>query len=414
MRISYYTTLLLFVPSLFGASLSFDAAVEQFTEHNYDLQIARQEAQKSHAGMITAKERPNPILTGSYEFLDINNHFSDTARGSNAQATLLLSHPIETSGKRDRRINLAERAINYSAFIYDETVREQMSSLITAYYAVLSDQIDFENALDNAKAYNNLMTIAKAKFDNGFLSQIDFQKIMLQQIDYTREVEHSRLALSQDRERLASLLALSSSDITAVAPIDTSVEVLPTLDTLLNKVAERADCKAAKENLAVADAAFHLEKANAIPNISVGVEYASFGPTYEPLAGLNVSLPLPIYDRNEGDIEKARINTLQAASLYDKTLRMARADVIQSYDAARSSQSLYQVTTEGFATAKELKEKQEKIFALKGISILELLDAQKSYREYQKKLTHVMIDFHIAVMQLKLNSNSFPIESKGH
>jgi hypothetical protein len=70
--------------------------------------------------------------------------------------------------------------------------------------------------------------------------------------------------------------------------------------------------------------------------------------------------------------------------------------------------------SEGFSAAKELKEKQEKIFALKGISVLELLDAQKSYREYQKNMTHALIDLHIATAHLKLNSGQSFIDSKGY
>jgi len=410
---SRYSVLLLLVPHLFGASLSIDGAMKQFVEHNYDLQIARHSAQKSRADLITAKERPNPILLGSYEFMDLNNHFNATARGSDAQLTLLLTHPIETAGKRDRRIDMAIHSITFSDLIYDETVREQLITLIDTYYTVLSDQADLANAQENSKAYTSIVTIAKTKLDNGFLSLIDYQKILLQQIDYTKEIENSRLALVQDRETLASMLALPSSDITATAPIDPP-SVIPSLEEFLAKTAERPDCKAAKQNLAVADASLNLEKANGVPNVSVGAEYASFGPYYEPLAGFNVSMPLPIYDRNEGDIEKARISTLQASSLYDKTLRMAKADIIQSYEATRSRQNVYKAMSEGFNAAKELKEKQEKIFALKGISVLELLDAQKSYREYQKNMTHAIIDLHIATQHLKLNSGLPLIDSKGH
>jgi outer membrane protein, heavy metal efflux system len=414
LRITRYgALLLLLVPHVFGTSLTIDAAVTQFVEHNYDLQIARHGAQKSRADLITAKERPNPVLLGSYEFMDLNNHFNATARGSDAQLTLLLTHPIETGGKRDRRIDMAMHTITFSDLIYDETVREQLITLIDAYYTLLSDQADLLNAQENAKAYTGIVTIAKTKLDNGFLSLIDYQKILLQQIDYTKEVENSRLALVQDRETLASLLALPSSDITATAPIDPPF-MSSSLEVFLAKTAERPDCKAAKQNLAVADASLNLEKANGIPNVSVAAEYASFGPTYEPLAGFNVSMPLPVYDRNEGDIEKARITTLQAASLYEKTLRMAKADVIQSYEATLSRQSVYKAMSEGFNAAKELKEKQEKIFALKGISVLELLDAQKSYREYQKNMTHAIIDLHIATAHLKLNSGLPLIDSKGY
>lgn len=414
MRLTRYSTLLLLlVPHLFGTSLSLDMAVDQFVEHNYDLQIARHEAQKSRADLITAKEHPNPILYGSYEFMDINHNFGDKARGSNAQATLMLAHPFETAGKRDRRVDLANHTITYNDFIVDETVREQLGTLVDAYYAVLNDQANRFNAQENAKMYTSIMTIAKAKFDHGFLSQIDYQKLSLQQIDYTREIENNRLSLVQDREALAALLALSTSDITVTAPMNSSDE-LQSLDSFLTKVVERADCKAAKQNLAVADASLKLEKAIAIPNVTIGAEYASFGPYYEPLLGVNFAIPLPVYDKNEGDIERARITTLQSVNVYDKTLRMAQADVIQSYEATQSRHTIYRMMMEGFKSAKELKEKQEKIFALKGISILELLDAQKNYRDYQKNLTQAMIDFYSATARLKLNSGLSLLDSKGH
>lgn len=409
----YGTFLLLLVTHVFGTSLTIDAAIKQFLEHNYDLQIARHTAQKSHADLITAKERPNPVLLSSYEFMDLNNHFNATARGSDSQLTLLLTHPLETAGKRDRRIDVAMHTILLSNLIYDETVREQLIALIDAYYAVLNDQVNFANAQENSQAYLNIVTIAKTKMDNGFLSLMDYQKISLQQVDYIREIENSRLALVQDRETLTSLLALPSSDITATAPINPLI-MIPSIDELLTKTAERPDCKAAKQNLAVADASLNLEKANGVPNVSIGAEYASFGPYYEPLAGVNISMPLPIYDRNEGDIEKARIGTLQAVNLYDKTLRMAQVEILQSYEATQSYRNIYKAMSEGFNGAKELKEKQEKIFALKGISVLELLDAQKNYREYQKNMTHSLIDLHIATEHLKLNSGLPLIDSKGY
>ena len=414
MRLARYSTfLLLLVPHLFGTSLSLDMAVEQFVEHNYDLQIARHEAQKSRADLITAKEHPNPILNGSYEFMDIQHHLGDQARGSNAQVTLMLAHPFETGGKRDRRVDLANHAITYNDFIVDETVREQLTVLVDAYYAVLNDQANWFNAQENGKMYANILAIAKTKLDNGFLSQIDYQKLLLQKIDYTREIENNRLALVQDREALAALLALTASDITVTAPVNASDE-LQSLDSFLAKVIERADCKAAKQNVAVADASLKLEKAIAIPNVTVGAEYASFGPYYEPLLGVNFAMPLPVYDKNEGDIEKARITTLQSVNLYDKTLRMAKADVLQNYEATQSRYAIYQMMIEGFKSAKELKEKQEKIFALKGISVLELLDSQKNYRDYQKNLTQAMIDFHSATARLKLSSGLSLLDSKGH
>lgn len=405
--------LLLTFPNLYAQTLSFDEAVQRFLTHNPDVKIAYNEAQKSRADRITANEHPNPIINGSYEFMDIQHNFGDKARGSNAQATLIFSHPFETAGKREKRISVAEHAIAYNDHLYNQALRQQLEGLVSAYYGVLSDQITLQNALENAKAYDQIIAIAKAKYDNGFLSQIDYQKIALQKTDYLREAEESRLSLANNRETLASLLAFNDSDITIE-----SAPPLPTLSqdpkALMEKIPNRPDCKAAKENLALADASVKLEEAIAVPNVSAGIEYASFGPYYEPLLGFNFSIPLPIYDKNEGDIQKARIGTLQAAALYDKTVREAKADIARNLETLRSRQRVHQALSEGFATAKELKEKEEKIFAIKGISILELFDVQKNFREFQKNLTRSTIDVQIADAMLRLSTADFTPLSKGN
>ena len=377
--------------------------MQLYLDQSYDLKIAQHEKEKSRATLITAKERPNPILSASYEFLNIEKKFNDTARGSNAQATVILAHPIETAGKRDKRIELANHAITYSDFLYDKTTREQLGNLVASYYTLLKDQTDFLNAVENAKGYQSLVTIAKTKYDNGFLSAIDYQKLYLQQIDYAKEIENTKLAVVQDRELLASLLALPSSNINVEESSDAKESHL-SLKELLSQVEQRPDCKAAKQNITVATSALEVEKANATPNVTVGTEYASFGPTYEPLLGFNLAIPLPIYDRNEGDIEKARIETLQASSMFDKTVRLAQADIIQNYFALESRRKVHQSMIDGFKTAKELKEKQERVFTLKGISVLELLDAQKAYRDYQRNMTHSAADLYYTATLLKLNA----------
>lgn len=386
-----------------GAELDLSSAVKQFMEHSYDLQIARMEPQKARADVITANEHPNPVWNTTYEFMNIEKNFNDTARGSNAQLTSTLVHIIETAGKRDKRVELATRTVAYQEMLFDETVREQLSGLMTAYFTLLADQTDLANARENRKAYAAVVATAKAKLDHGFLSAIDYQKIALQQLDYDKEVETGTLAVAQDSETLAAMLALPSIDITAVSPTD-APERFPSLATLLDDVVRRPDCKAAMQNRTVAEAAWRVEQAIAVPNVNVMAEYASFGPVYEPLLGLGVSMPLPIFDRNAGDIEKARIATLQASAMYDKTLRAARADVIQSYKAYYARATLYEAMRSGFAGARELKDKQEKLFALKGISVLELLDAQKSYRDYQKNMTHAVIDLKAAAAMLKLSA----------
>lgn len=413
MRIIHFLLLSLIVPSLYGETLSFDAAVKQYLEHNIDLKIARQEADKSFADLTTAKEHPNPTLNISNEYMKLNKNSTDASAGTGMNPTILLVHTHETADKRQRRIDLAHHSIAFNGLLYDDVVRKNLGTLIDAYYGVLNDQYDLVDGEENAKDYAKLVTVAKAKFDRGFLSQVDYQKILLQEIDYAKDVENSTLSLAVDRENLAFMLTLPSSQIITVAPSSTISTIEP-LENYLNKLNERTDYKVAKENLLVTEAALKLEKANAVPDIGFGIDYSTYGPNYEPLVGVSVSIPLAIFDRNEGVVEKARIGVLQAASLSDRALNAAKMEIIQSYKTVQSYIKIYNAMSSGFSSAKELKEKEEKIFALKGMSVLELLDAQKSYRDYQRKMNRAFVDLHSAYALLKLNSELFLKEFKGN
>lgn len=397
---------LILAPHLLAAppSLSFNTAVEQFIEHNYDLKIARQEADKSKADLTTAQRRPNPILSGSYDYVDGNHHFNDISPAAAALATLHLDHPIELGGKRSRRIETATAGIAYAYSLLEETKREQLFTLIDAYYQVQADVAELDNSIANRRDFGKLLTIAQAKYTNGFLSEIDLEKLQLQLIDYDKEVNSNTAALSSDTEALALLLSMKADDINMPAIVPSEPFLKSVNDLISYAQQNRSDCLAAQENIKVSNASVELEKANAIPDVTVGIETENYAPTYETLYGISASIPLPMYDRNQGAIQKARITALQSATQQSKVLEQAASEVRQSYIQYQAQQSIYASMQHGYESAKKLKEKQEKVFALKGISILELLDAQKSYREYQRNMTQAIIGLHVATAQLKLAS----------
>ncbi|MCX6052606.1 MAG: TolC family protein [Campylobacterales bacterium] len=411
MHIIRYSLVLFFAtPQLFGALLSFDEAVTQFLNHNYDLKIASQEADKSTADLMTAELRPNPTISASYINLDLRHNLNSTSDSS--QTTLHVDYPIELGGKRGRRIESAKENIAYAKDLLKETKREQLFTLVNAYYQVQADETNLINSIANRHDFEVLLTIAQSKYEHGFLSEIDLKKLQLQIIDYDKEVELNKAILSSDKENLAFLLSMNIKDV-ALSPIALPQTFLESEDELILYAQQnRSDCLAAQQNIHVSTASVELEKANAIPNISVGVETESIAPQRDPLMGVGVTIPLPIYDRNQGAIEKSRITALQASTQLSKTLEQAKSEVKQSFIQYQAQRSIYNSIQNGYELAKNLKEKQEKIFSIKGISILELLDAQKSYRDYQKNLTQALIDQHVVLARLKLNSGLLLNNSK--
>ncbi|MDD5052780.1 MAG: TolC family protein [Sulfuricurvum sp.] len=393
------------MPHLFATTLTFNDALLQFIAHNYDLQIARQEVEKSKSDLTIAERHPNPILSGSYDYFNVQHHFKDVSSSATALATFHVDYPIELGNKRTRRIESANANIAYTNFLMNETQRQQLFTFTDAYYKVSGDEIDLKNAIDNHHDFENIITIAKAKYDHGFLSEIDLDKIQLQLIDYDQEIEEAKTALASDKESLVFLLALKSDDL-YLSPLGDTEPLTYSMDELIVYAQKhRADCLAAQENIKAANATVELEKANAIPDLTIGMETENYAPTYDGLLiGINFSIPIPVYDKNQGAIQKSRITALQSLTQESKTINQTALEVRQSFFYYKSQESIYQSMLHGYKSAKYLKEKQDKVFALKAISILELLDAQKNYREYQKKMIHAFINLHIAAVHLKLTA----------
>lgn len=405
----------LIVSHLSGNTLTVDDAVVQFLNYNYDLQIAKQEIDKSKADLITAKQRPNPTLSVSYDYLDVKHHFNDVSSATPAFLTVHLDHPIELGNKHNNRIEAAKQGINYTYDMFEETKREALFTLIQAYYQVQADQADLNDSVSDMQDYKKLLIIAKAKFDHGFLSQIDLEKLQLQALDYENTVNSYKAAFLSDKETLAFLLSMDAKEL-KVSSIELENHFDKSIEELIQFAqAHRADCIAADQNIKYLKANVSLEKSNGIPDVTVGVEIENYAPSYSnPLVGISASIPLPVYDRNEGAIEKAKVTELQAHTAKIKIYDQAASEIRQAFTQYQSQETIYTAMEKGLQTAKILKEKQEKIFALKAISILDLLDAQKSYREYELNKIKALINLHISLANLKLYSGLSLINSKGN
>lgn len=393
------------IPLLCAESLTFDNTVKYFLKSNMDLSINQKELDKTKADLITAKNRPNPIISTSVQSLDSKHNFNN----STATTNISLNNSIELGQKRDRRIKNAQDNISYTALQIKEMEREKLFDLIDIFYQIASEQEALLNAQANFEDFRQLVKIAESKFEHGFLSSLDLDKMKLAEIDYKNEIDLLKTTFENDKLTLAFMLAMEPNSI-EIASIG-----LPELidkdvaELILFAQKNRSDYLAAHQAVEAANSFLELQKANAVPDLDVGLQYYGNGPNYSQtfshsLIGLNASIPIPVFNQNKGEIEKSRINVLQASEQLKKILHQIELDINQAFKIEQTQFKLYADLKTGFELAKEIKNKEEKIFSLKGISILELLEAQRNYREYQSKLTYSKISLASTIQKLKLQS----------
>ena len=386
--------------------LTFLDAVDRFLSHNNDLKIAHYEIDKSKADLLGAQRRPNPILYGSYSFLDAKHHFKDQSIASPAFLVAHLEHPIELGGKRTQRIKTADEAIQYTQLLVEENKRQALLLLVSSYYQVQADQANYRNALKNRHDFEKLLTIAQGKFAHKLIDDVDLKELTLQWMSYNKEVEITQSTLLTDTQALAMLLSLKAEEI-SIPDISTDFPLMErSVDHLIDYAqTHRSDCLAAIQNVVVAKASVDLEKANAVPDISLGIETEHYAPNYtNPLLGVSAVIPLPLYNRNQGAIERAKVTVLQATAQQTKTLSQAAMEVRQAFIMYTSQKKVYASTQEEFNTIHQLKMKHHEIFEHHGMSILDLLDNLRRHHDYQKNVIQAMVDLHVAQEYLKLTA----------
>lgn len=397
---SILSLLLCLTTSLFAEDISFENALQRFSTHNIELSILEKEQAKASADLVTAHNRPNPVLSASMQYLKPKtvSDLQDTI------ATIHLDHPIELGKKRDHRIQNAKDNIVNTQLQIQEIKREKIADLIDAYYQVISDQEIVANAISDYEDFENLLKISQSKFEHGFMTALDLQRLKLTAIEYKNNLNSSQTTLQSDKEVLAFMLSMQAKNI-QTTPLKAQEPLLTNLEELIKYAQEhRTDCLQAQQAIKSAKSFVELQKANAIPDLTVGVEYEGYGSSYGALLGFSASMPLPVYDQNKGEIEKSRISLLQAAEQKNRIFLQTQVDVTQAYLMQQNQIKILNELQKGFELAKEIKEKEEKVFYLKGISILELLDVQKNYREYKSKFTQAKIDLLVSTQKLKLQS----------
>jgi cobalt-zinc-cadmium efflux system outer membrane protein len=134
-----------------------------------------------------------------------------------------------------------------------------------------------------------------------------------------------------------------------------------------------------------------LAKARRIPDITLGAEYETFGVDRDPGVGIGISLPIPLFNRNQAEIEKRLVEYKQIELQLVKTKRQIETDIRQALQNFTTSRKMYETYMSRKKDVEDLRERSEKSFFLGGITVLDFLDTQRIYREFVNKYNQALI-----------------------
>ena len=363
-------------------------AIDLALKHNHTLQAARTVIQQNQAAEITANLRPNPTLFTDWEYLPVFTRQQGTSVADYLQASteadMGLSYLIERGNKRAHRLQAAKDITAVTRSQVNDNERALMFQVGSLFINVQLSQSTLELAQMDLKSFQQTVDISEIRFKDGAMSENDYLKIKLQLLQFESDVEQALLNKAQSLSDLRQQLGYES------APADYDVagdfEYKPLVVTLgemqVKALQNRPDLRAAVLGVTAANSQYALAKANGKQDPTVSANYSHVN-------GINTatwafSIPLAIFDRNQGNIALTRIAIRQAEEQQKAASGQVLTDVKDAYEGLQEAAKIVQLLKSKYLDAvQKSRDISEYAYRRGAIALLDFLDAERTYRATQ-------------------------------
>jgi outer membrane protein, heavy metal efflux system len=392
-------------------ALTWDEVKIRFEANNPTLRAGAIGIDESKAEEITAYLRPNPLASVGVD------QIGDTTQKSPFSAATLtasVSYLHERRHKRELRRESAQNATGIAVSGQADLERNLIFNLRSAFVGVLQAKAVLRVATDNLKYWDQELKISKDRYDAGDIAQIDLDRLELQRVQFESDVQTAEVNLRTSKIQLLMLLddrtPVDQFDVLGLfefndqlAPLDQFRQIATDSRPDLKEAVQSVDKAKTDHNLAISngstDPTFAIDAG--FPTISQA--YLSYSPPLRVYVGASVSIPLRIFDRNQGE----KLHTQLDIDRNEKLLDAAQAQVFNDVDSAYASVNsnlilLQPYKTKYLAQAVRVRETVRFSYEHGGAALIDFLDAQKEYRDMELNYLNLIGSYLIAAGQLNL------------
>jgi cobalt-zinc-cadmium efflux system outer membrane protein len=385
-------------------SIDLDTAIQLALTHNHSLKATRTQVQQNEAQEITANLRPNPTFAADSQFVPFFSpqNFSGTNVDQVQQFDVGLSYLFERGHKRQRRLKAAQDATAVTRAQIADAERTLTFNVSQQFISVLLAESTLQLALEDLKAFQQTVDISEEQFKAGYIGEGDYLKIKLQLLQFQTDVSSAKLAKVQALVGLRQLLGYDAVPENFEVAGDLAYKPLKSgLDDLkLQALRERPDYKAAELGVTAAESQIRLAKANS--KVDVTGTYNVDHVAGETTASIFASFPLAIFDRNQGEIARTKYALTQSQEQQQSASDAVLSDVSNAYEMVKSNDEVVQLYTSGYLKqAQDSRDISEYAYKRGAASLLDFLDAERSYRATQMGYRQALASYMTALEQLK-------------
>ena len=386
-----------------AAPLTLDEAMRLAIEHNQAIRAQRLNIEQARANEITAALKPNPVFTNLNEDFQVFNPSQLTLDNirTNQEFTNSIVYTLERGGKRLKRMQVALDTTDVTARTVSDAERALRFQVAQTFINVLLAKSNLGFAREDLGNFGKVVEINKSRLDAGDISEADYLKIALQKLQFEQDVSAAEVALVQGKAALRQLVGYDTvpENYDVAGDLAHGKYTISQAELERDALTERPDLQAAQSAVKLANDTVTLAYGNRARDISWEGEYKRNG-TINGL-GFGVSIEIPIHDRNQGEIARGKVAARQAVVAAEAAQIGVLTDVKSAYAGYRTSDQVVTLFESGYLKQATDSRDISNYAYLKGAaSLLDLLDAERSYRATQLAYRQALAAYMINVEQI--------------
>jgi cobalt-zinc-cadmium efflux system outer membrane protein len=383
--------------------LSMQDAVRMALARNQAMQAQRLAIDAARADEVTAGLKPNiGVSFGVSGFTPftpstLNLDFLKNGASYDTSATYLF----ERGGKRRNRLAVAQATTEQATHGVFDAERQLTFQTEQAFIALLFARSTLDLAQQNLKSFSDVVEVNRQRVTAGDLAEAEFYRISLQKLQFEQDASAADVALEQARANLRQLVGFDTvaDNVEPVGDLAYTGHSLNLDDLKAQALTARADLQAAQAGVALAQKTLTLERSNATRDIGGELDYSHAAS--QNVVGVNATIDLPIHDRNQGNIARAEVGVRQATDTQLATRYQVITDVVNAYYGWQSSEKVVKLYESGYLEqARQSLDISRYVYQRGAGTLLDLLDAERTYRETQLGYRQALSDYMTSVAQL--------------
>jgi len=393
--------------------ISLDDAIQMALQHNHNLLAAQTTIQQAQALEMQANMRPNPTVFGDWEYLPLGSPahqnptlYSGVSIGQylhdNTEGDLGLSYLFERGRKRQARYQAAKDITAQTRSLVADNERTLTFNVAAQFFNVQLAESTLELAEKDVKSFQKTVDISEYQYKIGGMSEGDFLMIKLQLLQYETDYQQAILAKDQGLDDLRNMIGYESvpADYDVAGPFDYQPLKASIEDLQMKALQNRPDLRAAQQGVTAATSQWQVQKTIAKQDVTGQANYSHVNGINA--ATVYVSVPLPIFNRNQGAIAQTRFAITQAQEQEKGTNQQVLTDVHDAYVGLQENDKIISLYRSGYLDAAERDRDIEKFaFEHGGASLLDWLNAERTYRVTELAYRQALASYLTALEQLR-------------